>query len=111
MMNIQRQPTDTMSAVSNGGAMVGPSEEVQFQIPVGRPRPRTLYQSRTTRTAPENIGASPRPRNARVRTNCQKPATKPAVACATDQITRPAPSTRRGPSRSSSAPPGSWAKA
>ena len=36
-------------------AIVGPSEEAQFQTPVGDPRPRTFHQSRTTGAAPENM--------------------------------------------------------
>jgi hypothetical protein len=60
--NIQRQPKEIIRTVSSGGAMVGPSEEAQFQTPVGNPRSRTFHQSRTTRAAPENIGASPAPR-------------------------------------------------
>jgi hypothetical protein len=49
--NIQRQPKEIIRTVSSGGAMVGPSEEAQFQIPVGNPRSRTFHQSRTTRRA------------------------------------------------------------
>ena len=41
--NIQRQPKEIISTVSSGGAMVGPSEEAQFQIPVGNPRSRTFH--------------------------------------------------------------------
>src|SRR5580704_4667359 len=63
--NIQRQPKEIIRTVSSGGAMVGPSEEAQFQIPVGNPRSRTFHQSRTARAAPENIGASPAPRKTR----------------------------------------------
>jgi hypothetical protein len=44
--NIQRQPKEIIRTVSRGGAMVGPSEEAQFQIPVGNPR------SRATRCQP-----------------------------------------------------------
>src|SRR5580704_4787084 len=47
--NIQRQPKEIISTVSSGGAIVGPSEEAQFQIPVGNPRSRTFHQSRTIR--------------------------------------------------------------
>src|ERR1700758_1825311 len=89
--NIQRQPKEIIRTVSSGGAMVGPSEEAQFQIPVGNPRSRTFHQSRTARAAPENIGASPAPRKTRATTNCQKLPTKPATACASDQTNRPRP--------------------
>ena len=67
--------------------------------------------NRTTRTAEENIGASPAPRKTRATTNCQKLPTRPAPAWASDQTNRPRPSRRRGPTRSVSAPPGSWLKA
>ena len=111
VMNIQRQPRLIISTVRMGGASAGPSEEVQFQMPVGRPRSRTLYQSRTTRTAEENIGASPRPRKTRAMENCQNEPTKPAAAWASDHRPRPVASSRCGPTRSTSAPPGSCAKA
>src|SRR5580693_9423475 len=94
--NIQRQPKEIIRTVSSGGAMVGPSEEAQFQIPVGNPRSRTFHQSRTTRAAPENIGASPAPRKTRATTNCQKLPTRPAAAWASDQTNRPRPNRAAG---------------
>jgi endo-1,4-beta-mannosidase len=78
---------------------------------VARPRPRTLNQSRTTRAPVGNCGASPRPRIARPNTNWSKLAQRPVSPWASDHSRMPAPSRRRGPKRSTSAPAGSWAKA
>jgi hypothetical protein len=80
-------------------------------MPIPRPRWRALNQSRTTRTQEENIGASPMPRNTRATLNWVKLPTRPAAACARDQIVSPEASSRRGPIRSISAPLGSWKKA
>src|ERR1700747_695650 len=77
--NIQRHPKEIIRTVSSGGAMVGPSEEAQFQIPVGNPRSRTFHQSRTTRAAPEKIGASPAPRKTRATRSCPNRPAQPSA--------------------------------
>ena len=97
MMNIQRQLKVSMSAVSKGGAIIGPSVEVQLKMPVGRPRARTFHQSFTTRALDENIGPSPSPRQIRARTNWEKLPTSPPATWATDQTSKPTESSLRGP--------------
>ena len=49
MMNIQRQPNASISAVSTGAASPVPSVDDPLKMPVASPRSRTANQSRTTR--------------------------------------------------------------
>ena len=60
---------NTASRARSGGAMVGPSEEAQFQIPVGNPRSRTFHQSRTTEECGEqkpHVGDRDKPSSSRI---------------------------------------------
>jgi hypothetical protein len=65
MMNIQRQPNVSISAVGTGAASPVPSVEEPLKMPVASPRWRTANQSRTTRPAEGNCGASPMPSSRR----------------------------------------------
>jgi len=111
IMNIQRQPKLSIRNVSSGTAMAVPSVEAQLNTPVARPRSRGLNQSRTTRAPVGNCGASPMPSSMRAPKNWRKLLTKPPSTCASDHSDRPSVSSSRGPSRSTSAPVGSCAKA
>jgi hypothetical protein len=40
--NIQRQPKPIINAVRIGGAMAGPNDDVQFQMPVSTPEKKCI---------------------------------------------------------------------
>ena len=109
--NIARQPNAVISAVTTGPATAVPSVDEQFHMPVAVPREARANQSRVTRALAGDTGASPKPSPMRATKNTPIPVAAPPQASATDQSTRPPESMRRGPTRSTSAPAGSCAKA
>ena len=76
-MNIQRQPNASIRAVSTGAASPVPNVDAELKMPVAKPRSRTANQSRTTRPAEGNCGASPMPSNSRAMKNCPMLVTTP----------------------------------
>ncbi len=111
MTNIQRQPAKVITKVRIGGARAWAMAGALFHTPVALVRRSARNQSRTTAEAAGNIGPSPIPSRARAATNGAKPVISPPAAWAADHSTSPTPRARLGPTRSSSAPIGSWTKA
>ncbi|MNP63662.1 hypothetical protein D3C76_1590880 [compost metagenome] len=109
VMNIPRQPNNSIMAVRMGGLMANPMVEAELKIPIGMPRSLMLNQSLMTFTPQGFIGASPIPRPIRTQINWVKLWIMPDIVWNADQINIPRPSMIRGPLRSSSGPQGNWA--
>lgn len=109
--NMPRQPSQSMSTVSSGAAIAGPSADAEDQPPAASPRSRTWNQSVVARFALGMHGDSPTPRKTRATMNCPYDVTNPAATCARDQIASPTAIQRRGPNRSANAPEGTSSSA
>ena len=100
-----------MIRVSGNGAIAGPSEEAALKRPSGTPRSLIGNQLTEARAPAVNIGDSPAPSPARATRKLVKLDTVPEIACASDHTTMPAVSMMCGPTRSVTAPIGSWKSA
>src|SRR5437660_4513200 len=106
MQKIQRQPHAFMMMTASGGVITTARRLKQWVIPWTKPRSDFGNQSCIARLAVGKAPASPKPKAKRIAKNDTAPAPQAVAAVIKDQHGTIARSTRFGPQKSASQPPG-----